>query len=327
MTDSPLVSVIVPVYNVEKYLEECIESIINQNEKRIEIILINDGSNDRSLEICKKYVSWDERVILINQNRKGVSAARNTGVKRASGQYIGFVDSDDWILPDMYENLLDLALEHKSDITICGHARQFGSSLTEFRTDQELLVLNKENGLRELFRGNVYRFALWNKLYERKCFNEILFPEGRIHEDLAVAHQLIMNSELILVTSRTGYIYRHREKSILTTRFHIGRMDSFEAWDNIIKDLMRAHPEVMSEVWRRYAYWIFDNIQIILKQINDKEEANQQFTYISKNLQKNYKAIKKNERLNRKDKLKLFLISKNFYISTNQKKILTASVK
>lgn len=323
--ENPLLSIIVPVYNVENYLKECIESILNQTETRMEIILINDGSKDNSLNICEEYKRKDPRIVLINQNRKGVSAARNTGLKKASGDYIGFVDSDDWILPDMYKNLLELTIEHDSDITICGHERQFGDRPTDFRTDQELLFLDRENGLKELFRGNLYRFALWNKIYKIKCFSGIVFPEGKIHEDLAVAHKIFMNSEKILVTSKTGYIYRHREKSILTTRFHMGRMNSFEAWDKIIEDLAKTHPEVMNEVWKRYVYWTFDNIQIILKQIHEKEEASEQFTFISENIQKYYRTIRSVESLTWKDKVKIFLINKKYYISAHQRKILTTS--
>lgn len=323
----PVISIIVPIYNVENYLEECLKSICNQTERNLEIILINDGSSDRSLKICEEYLSEDDRIILINQNRKGVSAARNAGVTKASGEYIGFVDSDDWILPDMYKNLLELAIEHDSDITICGHARQFGERLTSFRTDCELLILNKEDGLKELFKGNIYRFALWNKIYKAACFQDVVFPEGKIHEDLAVAHLIFMNSEKTVVTSRTGYIYRYREKSILTSRFHMGRMDSFAAWDKIIEDLRSTHPEVMNEVWKRYMYWVFDNIQMILTQINSKEEANEQFAYISEHIQKNYNVLQKIENLNWKDQMKIFFISKKHYISINQKKILTASLK
>src|SRR5690625_1440546 len=132
-------------------------------------------------------------------------------------------------------------LKNDSDISVCGYARQFGDDVTDIRKNNRILTLSQEEGLRELFRGEIYRFALWNKLYHRRCFNNIKFPIGRIHEDLAVSYQLFLNADRIVNTPKTGYVYRNREHSILTTKFHKGRIDGYRAWDEIDRKSTRLN--------------------------------------------------------------------------------------
>ncbi|MGM8364856.1 glycosyltransferase family 2 protein [Virgibacillus sp. W0181] len=319
---NPVISVIVPVYNVENYLEKCLSSICNQTKKELEILLINDGSTDNSPSICEAFAKIDPRIIVIHQSSKGVSAARNTGIKNATGEMIGFVDSDDWILPDMFENLENILKENDSDISICGYARQFEDEVTQFREANRILVLPQEDALRELFRGKIYRFALWNKLYRRHCFNNITFPEGRIHEDLAVSYKLFLNAKRIVNTPKTGYIYRYREKSILTTKFHKGRIDSYKAWDEIINTINDIYPQLMREVWMRFVWWSIDNVQTILREITDKQDANEQFARISCEVRKHFKDISKSKQLSWKVKLQLLMINYQCYISAKNKKIL-----
>ncbi|SDQ09747.1 glycosyltransferase family 2 protein [Virgibacillus salinus] len=322
----PTISIIVPVYNVETYLEECLSSICNQTKKELEILLINDGSTDNSPTICKEFAKEDSRIIVIHQDSQGVSAARNTGVQHATGELIGFVDSDDWILPDMFENLQNLMEDNDSDISVCGYARQFGDEVTHFREKNHIITLSQEEALRELFRGKIYRFALWNKLYRRHCFDNITFPEGRIHEDLAVSYQLFLKADRIVNTSKTGYIYRNREQSILTEKFHKGRIDSYKAWDEIIHTINDVYPQLMEEVWMRFIWWSLDNVQTILGQISDKQEANEQFTRISREVRKHFHNIPKLKQLSWKVKLKLRMINYQYYISAKEKKILKCHI-
>lgn len=323
----PTISIIVPVYNVEIYLNECLKSICNQTKKELEIILINDGSTDNSPFICEAFANKDTRIIVIHhQTSLGVSAARNTGIKKATGEFIGFVDSDDWILPDMYENLENIMEENNSDISICGYARQFGEKVTCFRENNHILVLSQEGALRELFRGKIYRFALWNKLYRRHCFDNITFPEGRIHEDLAVSYQLFLNADRIVNTPKTGYIYRKREHSILTSKFHKGRIDSYKAWDEIITTIDRTYPQLMDDVWMRFIWWSLDNVQTILNQLSDKEEANEQFAMVSREVRKHFRNIPKLKRLSLKAKIQLLMINYQYFISPKSKKILKAQL-
>lgn len=322
-----VISVIVPVYNVESYLNKCLASICNQTKKELEILLINDGSTDNSPFICEAFAERDSRIMVIHhQTCQGVSAARNTGVRNATGELIGFVDSDDWILPDMFENLENIMKENNSDISVCGYARQFGDAVTHFRENNHILVLPKEEALRELFRGEIYRFSLWNKLYRRHCFEDIIFPEGRIHEDLAVSYQLFLNADRIVNTPKTGYIYRKREHSILTTKFHKGRIDSYKAWDEIIITIDRDYPQLMDEVWMRFIWWSLDNVQTILNQLSDKQEANEQFTMVSREVRKHFRNIPNLKHLSRKAKIQLLMINYQYFISPRSKKILKAQL-
>ncbi|PAV31545.1 hypothetical protein CIL05_02485 [Virgibacillus profundi] len=322
MINTGLISIIVPVYNVEMYLEKCLLSICNQTKKELEILLINDGSTDNSPSICEEFAKKDPRIVVIHQSSQGVSAARNTGIKNATGELVGFVDSDDWILPDMFENLENILEENNCDISICGYARQFGDEVTDIRENNHFLTLPQEESLRELFRGKIYRFALWNKLYRRHCFDNITFPLGRIHEDLAVSYKLFLKANRIVNTSKTGYIYRTREESILTTKFHKGRIDSYKAWDEIISTISKVYPQLMDEVWLRFVWWSLDNVQTILNQISDKEEANEQFAWISREVRKHFHKIPKLKQLSWKVKLQLLMINYQYYISAKNKKIL-----
>jgi len=324
--ERPKISVIVPVYNVEEYLEDCILSICNQTKRELEILLINDGSTDNSPSICESFAERDPRIIVVHQDSQGVSEARNTGIKNSTGELIGFVDSDDWILPDMFENLESILLKNDCDISVCGYARQFENDLTSIEKNNRILTLSQEDALRELFRGEIYRFALWNKLYRRHCFDDIKFPKGRIHEDLAVSYQLFLNANRIVNTPKTGYIYRNRKGSILTTKFHKGRIDGYKALDEIIITMNKIYPQLMDEVWMRFIWWSLDNVQTILRQLPDKREANKQFSLVCGEVRKHFHHIFNLNSLSWNVKFKLLMINHQYFISAKNKRILRGKV-
>ena len=166
------VSIIVTVYNIEKYLEECIDSLINQTYQSIEIILVNDGSTDGSLEICNKYEKVNENIKVINQKNAGLSVARNVGVYEATGKYITFVDGDDWLKKDTIRTLVWLMEENDADISsIIREGHQYSSG--------EIIIGDDKRMLLHLF--NTQCFEVWGKLYKKELFNSIRFPEGKIY--------------------------------------------------------------------------------------------------------------------------------------------------
>ena len=214
-----MISVIVPIYNEEPYLRKCLNSICNQTFRELDIILIDDGSTDRSGEICDEYVSKDARIRCLHTMNGGISMARNRGIEAAAeynNPYIAFVDSDDWLEPDMYQRLFHLAQENSSDIAECGVIREYDGRQALQRSEDKTYKKNGNynvDALEALLSGHL-REAVWNKIWRSECFREIQFPVGKNCEDMAVTHLILENAEVVSCTSRCGYHYRMREGSI-----------------------------------------------------------------------------------------------------------------
>lgn len=180
MRKKPKISIIVPVYNVEKYLERCLDSILSQSFNAFELILVNDGSTDNSYKICEKYSYNDKRIKLINKENGGLSSARNAGIEASQGEYIGFIDSDDYIDKFMYEILYNYAEKNKSDIVICKYKKvdaNFGMNENLNYNVEEINYSNFQ-ALNQLYEENNIEFVvMWNKLYKRSLFDNIKFPD------------------------------------------------------------------------------------------------------------------------------------------------------
>lgn len=308
----PEISIIVPVYNVEIYLEKCLNSIIGQSFTNYEIILVNDGSTDNSGEICDEYCKKDERIRVINKDNGGLSSARNAGIKVAQGEFIGFVDSDDWIDKDMYKELYMLCTTRNSDISICKLGREINGKLVN---DDEVCFIKEMNnieGMRELFRGVLYRFSACNKLFKRSLFERIEFPEGRIHEDLATTYRLFAKANKAVYSNNIGYIYVKRENSILTTRFNEKRLDAFIGWDEILAFMKKRYPELTEEFISCYVYGCVDNVYYILNQVKDKGDTRKYMTYLQQYVKRYYKQIITSSSISLKYKYTITLL--NYFI-------------
>ncbi len=211
-----MISVIVPVYNVELYLSQCIESIINQTYKDIEIILIDDGSPDNCGRICDEYAKKDSRVRVFHKENGGLSNARNYGIEKASGEYIGFVDSDDWLEPEMYETLINVAKENRADIVNCGFYYEF-LKRTVIRENIEKKFDNTIDLCKALLNNEIVT-GVWNKLFHRSCFADIKFPDGHVSEDTATIYKFFLKTGNVISISTPLYHYRiSREGNITQT--------------------------------------------------------------------------------------------------------------
>ncbi len=225
------ISVIVPVYNVEKYLEKCLDSIVNQTYKNLEIVLIDDGSTDSSGRICDEYALRDDRFVVVHNENGGVSVARNAGVAKATGEYIMFVDSDDYVEKDIAEVLINLIKQHDADISMCGFKYADTDGNTWKQTNMavaEGCISGDEFWQRFYSGGRIIGVTLWAKLYKRSLWKDIYFPDGKLHEDEFVTHSLIKNCKNIAVTKKPMYYYVQREGSIMNTQFMAQNFDSAE---------------------------------------------------------------------------------------------------
>lgn len=213
MTDK--ISIIVPVYNVERYLNRCVDSIITQTYKNLEIILVDDGANDSSAKICDEYKQKDNRIIVIHKKNGGLSDARNAGIDAASGKYIGFVDSDDWIENKMYEDLYNIITKHNANIAICGFCRTANQN-EKIEQKRELITeYTREQAIDELHKNKSIQDYAWNKLYERKLFKDIRYPVGKNMEDKGTTYKLFLITDKVVVTTNKYYYYFNRADSII----------------------------------------------------------------------------------------------------------------
>lgn len=200
--ENNLVSVIIPVHNVEKYLKRCIGSVLNQSYKNLEIIIIDDGSKDKSSEICDDYKRKDKRVLVVHTENKGVSEARNKGIEISKGEYISFIDSGDWVDMVYIERLMALLLEHKADISICDFEKVYNEKIVNKIYNEKIKTYTNKEVLEELFKRNAVKFVVsWGKIYKKYLFNNIRFPKGRYHEDEFVAYKLFDKGTKIVSTN------------------------------------------------------------------------------------------------------------------------------
>lgn len=270
------VSVIIPVYNSEKYLAETIESLLNQTLKECEFIFINDGSKDNSLNILEKYKEKDSRIIVISQENKGVSEARNRGLEIAKGEYIGFVDGDDYIQNDMYERLYDLAVKKNCDIIISN----FSNGSFPFKVNEELnKTYIKENIYPYFLRSDGFN-SVCNKIFKRSIINQnkIIFPSGvALGEDGVFNMKIFTYCKNAYYTSYNGYFYREREGS--ATRSIKG------------KDLFKRSLEVYKEPLKEFKLWEIKESDInrlkSIKLINSS--INYTYIYLRKNNELSFK--------------------------------------
>ncbi len=251
----PVVSIIVPVYNVKSYVGECVESLCRQTYTNLEILLVDDGSTDGSGEVCDEYAGRDERIRVIHQANRGLSGARNMGLDDARGEYIAFVDSDDLVSTNYVETLYELLMKYEADIAACAYVKGTTEQLTDIREK----VLSLDN-VKEICMPSVkllkqwhgkykqQETVAWNKLYCREVWNgrkKIRFPESRNHEDVLISHLVVQGAKTIVLTTEILYFYRIRKGSItLQTEY-----DREKVWQNL-----RAQRERM-EFFRAHRYW------------------------------------------------------------------------
>lgn len=230
------ISIIVPVYNVEKYLNKCILSILEQSFTNFELILIDDGSKDNSGRICDGYRGRDSRIKVIHQENLGLSSARNVGLEASEGKYVTFIDSDDFIHPNMLEVLHSNILEKNADISICNYDLVYKNMEVpkEFGHNKITVYTNIEGVKRIVEKSETSMIITCGKLYRRSLFCEIRYPVGKYHEDEFVTYKLLYKSTKIVTTSAKLYYYLQRSNSITGSAFSIKRLEKLEALEEAI---------------------------------------------------------------------------------------------
>lgn len=223
-----IISVVVPIYNVKKYLEICLHSLVNQTYKNLEIILVDDGSTDGSSAICDIWAKKDNRIKVIHKTHGGVSDARNKGLDIAKGDFIGFVDSDDKIKLNMYEILYKNMKIHNADISVCNFIFVHNNDTFDYGKSKNTSIKKGTEAFNMLFKKNNYGNFVWNKLYKHELFNKIRFPYGKNYEDIYVMHKLYYNAKTIVFIDKGLYYYISRKTSILEEESVSTTIDFFD---------------------------------------------------------------------------------------------------
>jgi glycosyltransferase involved in cell wall biosynthesis len=243
--DTPLISVIVPVYNVEKYVSKCLDSILQQSYHVLEIILVDDGSTDRSGEICAAYARQDARIRLIRKQNGGLGNARRAAMEVYSGEYVAFVDSDDWIEPNMLESLLTALRENQTQLAICGVRTEDenGGALDESR-QADTLYPSGEALLTDFLSKPHIRTAVWNKLYHKNLFADIRFPTFRTYEDAYVMHRILGQVKTAVYVGDCLYIQLIRTDSLTNVSFNKSKMAILECRDDLQRYVAASYPKL-----------------------------------------------------------------------------------
>lgn len=234
VTDEPLVSVLIPVYNVSRYLPQCLDSVISQTYRRLEIIIIDDGSTDDSGSICDRYAERDDRIHVIHSGNSGLSAARNLGLEYVSGQYISFLDSDDWIEPHTIETLMNAAQLTGADIVDARKCSEYVGETVHRSSETKYSYTYSGQDIMSAFAEKWIDNVVWNKLYRAECFENIRFPEGCTYEDIATVWKLMKNRAenggTVAAVSDELFHYRIRKSSISHSLSYRNVKDSWIAY-------------------------------------------------------------------------------------------------
>lgn len=243
-TMQPLVSVIVPVYKVEAYLERCVNSILNQTYRNFELILVDDGSPDHCPELCDECAKKDSRIKVIHKPNGGVSDARNVGMDEAKGDYITFVDSDDWVLPQYIEELVRLIRENNSQVSVCCCALVTQEINHEQKVVLKEKVFDKVQALETMLYQRHFDTSAWGKMYLGKVIQKYRFPVGKRMEELGIIYRVLMDCESVAWTKQKLYCYYQNESSLTHQGFRVDLLDGIELIDEQFNNIITIYPEL-----------------------------------------------------------------------------------
>lgn len=262
-----LISIIIPVYNVENYINACMKSVIEQSYDVLDIILVDDGSTDNSGDICDYYEKKDERITVIHKMNGGLSDARNCGIKKAQGKYITFVDSDDIIAHDYIEKLYTMIKNSQADISICDCVHIFPDTSFTFKKATIEEKMKPEQAIKKMLYQKQILVSAWAKLYKISLFSDVIFPVGMLYEDSAIMYKIFEKTNLIVYSNAKMYGYYHRENSITTQKFDVRNFDIM----HIAEKIYMHYKNNSYLLGAARSYYVVACLRIYLNCPNDKK--------------------------------------------------------
>lgn len=299
-----LISVIVPIYNMEKYLKKCVDSILNQTYSNLEIILVDDGSTDSSTKICDEYIKVDSRIKVFHKENGGLSDAKNFGLSKANGKYVAFVDSDDWIETNMYEDMYYKLKETESNIVICGRFIDYEDGKREEWYNKNEITMNREQSL--IYLNSFYNFDMssCDKLYEKSLFDNIKFPYGKKCEDAYTTYLLFDKSDKITYIPKCFYHYFQRSGSI--SRNEKINMDYIYAAEKQLEFFTKEYSHLIYIAETNYVFSVKSIFQVSVER---KLHLTSEFNFKRKEIKKYYKSILNNKYITMKKKITYILFA------------------
>jgi len=289
-----LVSVIIPVYNTNKYLKRCINSILNQTYKNLQIILINDGSTDDSGKICNAFADNDSRIEVIHQSNKGLSAARNIGLDHMNGQWVTFLDSDDYVSMYYIEQTLNACINHSADITVCKHYSYSGEVINDkFTNTVNFEIIDKDEAIIRHFGKKSHLLIMaCCKLYRASLWKDLRFPLGKIMEDVFVSHNLMYKTNKVVMLDAYLYAWLIHPASITQKQFSLSRLDALDAWQEGVRFYEQVGKlDYLAIAMRVYCNRLFDAYGISKKLLPNEIETHKQIRLESINVYKKIRYV------------------------------------
>ena len=300
------ISIIIPVYKVEQYIERCIKCIQAQTYENWEAIFVDDGSPDDSGSICDKYASEDSRIKVVHKQNAGVAAARNTGLANATGDFIVFIDSDDYAHPELLSKLLLLQRENLADLAIVGYKLSYDSKIDTPEVLGELEILNSAQAIGKIMENQQF-CSPWAKLYRKELFDHIQYPEGAIYEDLMTAFEIFQAADKIVYQNIPLYYYFQVSESITRSEFHYGKLDEAKALQKQYEFIKEKVPELVDQARYKYIYNVYGHILCLVKAEDDF--GKQKYMEFCGIMKENMIFFKSYKTLNRKQKFRCNLIA------------------
>ena len=302
VSKEPLISIVVPIYNVDKYLDKCVESIVDQTYRNLEIILVDDGSPDNCPKMCDEWKKKDKRIKVIHKKNGGLSDARNAGIDIAKGKYITFIDSDDYVEKNYVEFLYTNLVENEADISMGKQYVRYPDKTLNTGTGK-LYVLNSHDCFDKLLYGEDFDVSAWAKLYKIDLFKNIRYPKGRIFEDSATTYKLIDKAKNIVLNSQPIYNYIIRSDSITTNSFNQKKMELINSTKEMCDYIEKEYPDLKSGCERRMMYAYLSTLTQMTKSKNQNKECKK---ILLRYIKQNRKPILKDKRVPKRDRMALY---------------------
>lgn len=316
MNDLPLINIIVPIYNVEKYLCKCVDSILSQTYTNLRVILVDDSSPDKCGEICDEYAKQDSRVLVIHRPNGGQSAARNSGLDALinsdlPGEYVAFVDGDDYVASDYIEFLYKLLGDNEADISQCGHYIVYSEKrMSEKSTNNATVVIDKHQAIESLCYNGIYDVTVWNKLYKTSIFSEVRFPEGKIYEDTAISHLIAEKAVKIVVNMSSKYYYIQRYNSTANgVVFNQRKYQFIDAGDEMADYIILHYPELTKAANVKR---VFVRLSTLSQMVNSNHYDKQRIEEMKRIVKRHSLDVLLNKKASKRDKIGIIVLCLGF---------------
>lgn len=305
-----LISVILPVYNVEQYLDNCVRSLLSQDYCAIEIIMIDDGSTDSCPQKCDEYAELYENIIAYHKENGGLSDARNYGIERANGKYITCVDSDDYVDSDYISYMYELIHKYDAKLSLCQSTVHYDGGRIKIRGSKGDECLDARKCLEKMLYHDVIDTSAWGKLYHRSLFENVRYPVGKLYEDIGTTYKLMIKSSKIAVGYESKYHYIFHRNSIVTGMFNRSKFDLIEMTDKMGEEVLEVYPDLKEAVIRRRVYSRISTLNQLLTVEGYDNDRKSLILFILEN--KHY--IWKNKKAPKRDKVAIAILCIHYSI-------------